>query len=122
MKKSGRPDHGLELLLDLDGVKFELERGFWVKFEVRQLTRAREIPHGIRYSLTLHDRTNRRVLGYDNAHAVMTRHRKRKTSIRDHRHYGQLVEIYHYRTADKLLEDFYIDVNLILNKERDQGI
>ena len=122
MKVSGEPDHGLELLLELDGEIFELERGFWVKFEVRQVPRRREIPHGIRYSLTLHDRTNRRVLGYDNAHAVLTRHRKRKSSIRDHRHFGQLVEIYCYTTAGKLLEDFYIDVNRLLNKERDQGI
>ena len=29
-----------------------------------------EIPHGIRYNLTLHNRHNKRVMGFDNAHAV----------------------------------------------------
>lgn len=28
-----------------------------------------EMPHGIKYSLTLHDRRNHRVIGYDNAHS-----------------------------------------------------
>jgi hypothetical protein len=28
------------------------------------------IPHGIRYSLTLHDQSGVRILGYDNAHSI----------------------------------------------------
>jgi hypothetical protein len=34
------------------------------------------MPHGIRYSLTLHDRNNTRVIGYDNAHAVKPSRKK----------------------------------------------
>jgi len=35
-----------------------------------RLPMSRHAPHGIRYSLTLHDKYGARVLGYDNAHAV----------------------------------------------------
>jgi len=59
----------LDALLDLDGEIFVLDDGYWVKFEVHRVEPSRSIPHGIRYSLTLHDRTNRRVIGYDNAHS-----------------------------------------------------
>ena len=40
----------------------------WVKFDSWRVDPTAEIPHGIRYSLTLHDRFNHRILGYDNAH------------------------------------------------------
>lgn len=64
------PDVGLDTLLDLDGSILEQEGGYWIKIEVRQIPMSRHAPHGIRYSLTLHDRYGTRVLGYDNAHAV----------------------------------------------------
>jgi hypothetical protein len=65
-------DETLATLLHLDGEIFPMDSGFWTKFEVYRVTPEPHIPHGVRYSLTLHDRYNRRVLGFDNAHAVRT--------------------------------------------------
>ena len=67
----------------LDGVIIEQSGGYWVKFEVRQVAKTAEIPHGIRYSLTLHDTHGKRVMGFDNAHAVKG---KIKASIEVERH------------------------------------
>ena len=57
---------GLENLLNLDGEIFPMDNGYWTKFEARRVPISAQMPHGIRYSLTLHDRNNTRVLGYDN--------------------------------------------------------
>ncbi len=62
-------DKSLEYLLALDGEVLVQEGGYWVKIEARQMARSREVRHGIRYSLTLHDSSGVRVLGFDNAHA-----------------------------------------------------
>jgi hypothetical protein len=64
------PDIGLETLLDLDGSILEQEGGYWIKIEARRGRSSEHAPHGVRYSLTLHDKYGTRVLGYDNAHAV----------------------------------------------------
>ena len=64
------PDPGLETLIELDGSVLEQEGGFWIKIEARQIPESEHALHGIRYSLTLHDRFGTRVLGFDNAHAV----------------------------------------------------
>ena len=58
---------GLETLLELDGEVFPMDNGFWVKFIAHKTPVNKHIPHGIKYSLTLHDRYNQRVIGYDNA-------------------------------------------------------
>jgi hypothetical protein len=60
----------LDFLLDLDGEVIVQERGYWVKIEARKRNPSPHVPHGIDYSLTLHDRYGKRVLGFDNAHAV----------------------------------------------------
>jgi hypothetical protein len=39
----------------------------------------KDIPHGIKYCLTLHDKDNRRILGYDNAHDCLPKLRKYRT-------------------------------------------
>lgn len=53
-------NNGLETLLELDGEEIHFENGeFWTKFEAKK-----EIPHGIKYSLTSHDKYNRRVIGF----------------------------------------------------------
>ena len=64
------PDIGLDTLIDLDGSILEQEGGYWLKIEARRVPVSEHLLHGIRYSLTLHDRYGTRVLGYDNAHAV----------------------------------------------------
>ncbi len=68
MPDSNTADPGLEVLLQLDNEIFPMENGFWTKFEAKQVVVNEHIPHGIKYSLTLHDPSNTRILGYDNAH------------------------------------------------------
>ena len=65
-------DNTLENLLELDGERFVVDDqlGYWVKFEVKRTTITLERPHGVKYSLTLHDRHNKRIMGFDNAHAI----------------------------------------------------
>lgn len=50
------PDSGLVTLLDLDGSSLEQEGGYWMKIEARRVTASEHLLHGIRYSLTLHDK------------------------------------------------------------------
>lgn len=68
-KKYSKEDAALETLLDLDGEIFPMDNGYWTKFEAYRVAPTRHIPFGIRYSLSLHDRNNTRILGFDNAHA-----------------------------------------------------
>jgi len=66
----------LETLLDLDGEVFPMDNGYWTKFEARRVDPTKQIPHGIRYSLTLHNRNNIRILGFDNAHTFKPKSKK----------------------------------------------
>jgi len=72
-KKYSREGASLETLLDLNGEIFPMDNGYWTKFEASRVTPTAQIPHGIKYSLTLHDRNNTRVLGFDNAHAFKSK-------------------------------------------------
>jgi hypothetical protein len=76
-------------------------------------------PHGVSYTLTLHDPTGRRVFGIDNAHVVrLTRGPAgRLSTVRDHLHRGESVRPYAYRAADMLLDDFWREVETILKTE-----
>jgi hypothetical protein len=55
------PDQALNTLLDLDGYVLEQESGFWIKIEAKRIDPTEFIPHGIRYSLTLHNRHGKRT-------------------------------------------------------------
>ena len=74
-KKYSNKDESLETLLELDGEIFPMENGYWTKFEAHRVTPTQHMPHGVRYCLTLHDRNNTRILGFDNAHAVKPKNR-----------------------------------------------
>lgn len=113
-----RVDVGLETLLDLNGQAYCLDNGYWVKFEAWRVAANEKIPHGIRYSLTLHDRQNHRVIGFDNAHGCPTPRRKRFSGRRivwDHRHHpGETIGPYEYESAAQLIEDFWAEVERII--------
>ena len=109
---------GLESLLELDGEIFPMDNGFWTKIEVKTVKPNKQIPHGIKYSLTLHDRYNARILGYDNAHAVKPKKKKfgAKRTAWDHKHENKTVTPYEFESPGQLLEDFWEDVNHILSE------
>ena len=75
-KKYSKEDAALETLLDLDGEIFPMDNGYWTKFEACRVAPTRHIPFGIKYSLSLHDRNNTRILGFDNAHAQKPKRKK----------------------------------------------
>jgi predicted transcriptional regulator len=100
-------DPGLDALLALDGERFALDSGgtCWVKFDVKSCAATPERPKGLRYSLTLHDRSGARLLGFDNAHAVQegSGPGTRTRIEHDHQHRGHQVRFYLYETAAQLL-------------------
>ncbi|MCU6496395.1 hypothetical protein LPN04_01155 [Rugamonas sp. A1-17] len=59
-------DPAIDSLLDLHGSILDQENGYWIKIEARLVGVSKEVPHGIRYSLTLHEPSGKRMLGYDN--------------------------------------------------------
>ena len=119
-----RRDTGLDTLLDLDGSIIDQGDGYWINIRVRLLEHpSEERPHGISYSLTLHDPSNRRILGFDNAHAVKRTGGKKYSGRRleyDHRHRGLRDKgvPYEFVNAYQLLEDFFNNVDKILKEYR----
>ena len=78
-----------------------------------------EKPHGLDYSLTLHDGGGERLLGFDNAHSIREGSGPgARTRIEyDHKHKGERIRFYDYKDAMTLLTDFWTEADLIL-KER----
>jgi hypothetical protein len=115
--KNTQKDQTLETLLALDGEVFLLENGYWVKFFAKRLEPGPHVPFGIRYSLTLHDRNNIRILGFDNAHAVRRKGKKHGSRMVtwDHKHSTRRVAPYRFQSASKLIEDFWKAVNNIVD-------
>ncbi len=85
---------GLQALLDLAGSIIDQGDGYWVKLEALSVLPTKAIPHGIRYALTLHEPYGKRILGYDNAHAVKPPKK--------------------YKFAGQRLSDFFAEVDLVL--------
>ena len=64
-------DPALHTLLNLDGQVFYMgDKGHRVQFVVAKVTPSRERPHGLTYTLTVHDPRGDRIAGFDNAHGV----------------------------------------------------
>ena len=102
----------LENLLNLHGEVFLMDNGYWIKFEAYEVETSKSIPHGVRYSLTLHDKNNHRVIGYDNAHSFKSskKYSARKESY-DHIHKQMDIVAYEFESASQLLEDFWKSVD-----------
>ena len=80
-------------------------------------------PHGIRYSLTLHEPYGTRILGYDNAHAVKPPKKFRHAGCRyaydhRHRHARDRGVPYEFTDAYQLLSDFFNEVDRVLKEHR----
>jgi hypothetical protein len=102
----------LENLLMLDGEVFPLDNGCWVKFEAKRVEPNSAIPHGVKYSLTLHDKRNHRVIGYDNAHSFKpTQKYGAKKESYDHIHKKMDIVSYEFESAAQLMEDFWKSVD-----------
>lgn len=109
-------EHTLEFLLAFDGRLHEYPHGYWVKFEIKRVEETPKRPHGLRYSLTLHDPQGTRLIGYDNAHRVRTR--KGRTVEADHWHSApdDPGTPYSFTNAAKLIGDFFDEVERVLTE------
>lgn len=116
-------DPALDTLLDLRGSILDQGGGYWIKLEAWQVDASPEIPHGIRYSLTLHEPYGTRILGYDNAHSVKPP-KKFKYAGRvlaydhKHRHPADKGIPYEFKDAQQLMSDFFSEVDRVLAEVR----
>lgn len=114
-------DNTLDCLLDLDGLRYVIDDalGLWVKFDIKTVPNKNRAT-GIRYSLSLHNRHNERIMGFDNAHAIEYGAKTNVAPMKtfDHWHISKddIGHPYHYKNAAKLLEDFWIAVNKKLDE------
>lgn len=114
-------DTNLDTLLDLDGSILDQENGWWIKIEARRVAVSTDVPHGIRYSLTLHEPYGTRVLGYDNAHGVRPAGKFKYAGRvlpfdHKHRHAADVGVPYEFTNVARLLQDFFDDVDRILSE------
>ena len=118
-----REDYGIATLLDLHDQILDQGGGYWIKFEAWGVDACDGIPHGIRYSLTLHEPYGKRILGFDNAHAVKPRKKfkyagRRLAYDHKHRHVSDEGVPYEFQDAQQLLLDFFAEVDRVLQEIR----
>ena len=118
-----REDHVIETLLDLHDQIIDQGDGYWVKIEAWVVVVSADIPHGIRYSLTLHEPYGKRILGYDNAHAVKPPKKFKYAGVRlpydhKHRYISDKGVPYAFKDAHQPLSDFFVEVDRVLKKVR----
>jgi hypothetical protein len=78
-----------------------------------------EMPHGVKYSLTLHDSRNQRVIGYDNAHSYKPKRPRfgARKETWDHIHKKMNIYPYEFDSAAQLIEDFWKSVEQYLQQQ-----
>lgn len=110
-------DYTLETLLEMDGEIYIYPSKHWHKIEARKLKCVdKNFPQGIKYSLTLHSPDGARILGYDNAHVIPGY----KFDLPfDHLHRGTRIVRYSYQNAEQLLTDFFNDVEILIEFEKE---
>ncbi|MES2662971.1 MAG: DUF6516 family protein [Pseudomonadota bacterium] len=114
-------DHTLDTLLEMHDTVYAMENGYWMKFEAWRVEVTEMIPHGIRYSLTLHDKYGKRMIGYDNSHSVKPPKKYTYAGQRltyDHKHSHSLDKgvPYEFKDAAQLLADFFAEVDSVLKE------
>jgi hypothetical protein len=111
-------DYGIEHLLAYDGRIHLFEKGYWLKFEFKRVAESGQRPHGLNYSMTLHAPDGTRLLGFDNAHQVPAKGSRfsKPPDQFDHWHRTETDpgRPYKYRNTEKLLTDFFDEVERIL--------
>lgn len=120
-----RKDPGIDILIELHDQIIVMDNGYWTKIEAWEVEATKGIPHGIRYSLTLHESYGNRILGYDNAHAINLpkkfKYAGRKLAYdHKHRHISDKGVPYEFQNAVQLLTDFFAEVDRVLKEIEEQ--
>jgi|LauGreDrversion4_2_1035121.scaffolds.fasta_scaffold151544_3 Family of unknown function (DUF6516) len=118
-----REDLGITTLIDLHDQIIDQGDGYWIKIEAWIVPVSKDIPHGVRYTLTLHEPYGKRILGYDNAHAVKPPKKFKYAGTRlpydhKHRHVSDKGVPYEFKDAHQLLSDFFVEVDRVLKEAR----
>ena len=120
MNKRGQ-DESITRFLELDGtISFIDEKcQYRIKIDAKRTDVTPERPHGLSYSLTLHNSRNERILGFDNAHSVRANKGPsgKQHKYHDHKHRYDRTRVYEFIDTDKLITDFYKAVDQILKEE-----
>ena len=100
-------------------MNLERDGHYKVKFVVKRVKADERKPHGLNYSLTLHDKSGDRIVGFDNAHPVPTQSGPagKKRIVNDHKHRFKTIRPYDYKDAATLLGDFWAQVDSVLKEE-----
>jgi len=118
-------DPGLRTLLDLDGEILDQGNGYWVHIRAWTVEPTKDVPHGLRYALSLHDPHGTRIMGFDNAHAVKAPKKLRYSGRRfpydhRHRHASDKGVPYGFQDAYQLLKDFFEEVDRVLKARQEK--
>ena len=108
------PEHRDFDLVLWDGWRFWLANGWFIQFQAQVAEISSGRPYGLKYSLTLHDASGKRLLGYDNAHGLPA------STTFDHRHrYKRTREVVPYAFIDsfQLITDFMEAVGAVCKRE-----
>lgn len=114
-------DPTISYFLELDGTFYFVDEkcSYRVEIMARQTDVTPERPHGLSYSLTLHNSAGERILGFDNAHPVAARKGPsgKKHRFHDHRHRYDKTRVYQFVDTETLLTDFFKSVDQILKEK-----
>ncbi len=116
-------DSGLQNLLNLNDSVLDQGDGYWIKIVAWSVLPTVFIPHGIRYSLTLHEPFGKRIMGYDNAHGHKPASKFKYAGLRvpydhKHRHAADEGVLYQFVDAHQLLSDFFVEADRVLAQHR----
>jgi Family of unknown function (DUF6516) len=111
----------LELLLELDGARFEMAAGVIVEFSVRRVEATPQRPQGISYSLVMRPASGGPPwVRFDNSHRVRNPRGYRRSQVAyDHWHRTPYDRgsPYNFTTALRLLDNFWREVKRTLNEQ-----
>lgn len=112
-------DYGMEHLLNLNGFESHFSNGYWYKIEARLVIADKHRPHGIRYTLTLHDNYGKRIFGMDNKHVPAYKRKGYHGRIVEYDHLHKTTQDkgtpYTFINAEQLLIDFWKHVDEIMS-------
>lgn len=109
---------GPQVLLDMNNLILDQEDGYWIKIQAWEVQVSRDVPHGVRYALTLHAPSGKRLMGFDNAHALKLRGLKfsgqRFPFDHQHRFVSDQAIPYAFTSIFQLITDFFEEADWIL--------